>query len=42
MLRAPAKERIVFENSGHRPSFEEPAAFAALMTRILDETYSAR
>ena len=29
MLKAPAKERIVFENSGHRPSFEEPAAFAA-------------
>jgi proline iminopeptidase len=41
MLKGPAKERIVFENSGHRPSFEEPAAFAKLMIRILDETYAA-
>lgn len=40
-LEAPSKERIVFEQSGHRPSFEEPATFAALMTRIRDETYSA-
>jgi proline iminopeptidase len=41
MLEAPSKERIVFERSGHRPSFEEPAVFAALMTRILDVTYPA-
>ena len=40
-LEAPSKERLVFEQSGHRPSFEEPATFAALMTRIRDETYSA-
>ena len=39
MLKAPSKERIVFGHSGHRPLFEEPAAFAALMTRVLDDTY---
>jgi pimeloyl-ACP methyl ester carboxylesterase len=37
MLEAPSKEMIVFEHSGHRPSFEEPAAFASLMARILGE-----
>ncbi len=39
-LEAPAKERIVFEHSGHRPSFEEPARFAQVMARVLDETSS--
>jgi len=39
MLEALSKERIVFEHSGHRPLFEEPAAFASLMSRILDDTY---
>jgi pimeloyl-ACP methyl ester carboxylesterase len=39
MLEAPSKEMIVFEHSGHRPPFEEPAAFASLMATILDETY---
>jgi hypothetical protein len=38
LLQAPAKERIVFERSGHRPSFEEPATFAELMRRVRDET----
>ena len=38
MLDAPAKERIVFEHSGHRPQFEEPAAFATLMRRVAAET----
>jgi pimeloyl-ACP methyl ester carboxylesterase len=38
MLDAPSKEMIVFEHSGHRPSFEEPAAFAALMARIVQDT----
>ena len=33
-LVAPAKERIVFEHSGHRPSFEEPARFAEVMRRV--------
>ncbi len=38
VLRAPAKERVVFEHSGHRPLFEEPAEFAKLMRRVLAET----
>ena len=38
MLEAPAKERIVFEHSGHRPSFEEPDRFSDLMTRVVEET----
>jgi pimeloyl-ACP methyl ester carboxylesterase len=41
MLEAPTKEWIVFDHSGHRPSFEEPAKFADLMTRVRDETYGA-
>ncbi len=39
MLEAPLKEMITFEHSGHRPLFEEPAAFASLMSRILGDTY---
>lgn len=39
MLDAPIKERVVFEHSGHRPLFEEPSTFAALMADILKETY---
>lgn len=39
MLSAPHKEMIVFEHSGHRPLFEEPAAFADVMQSILDATY---
>jgi pimeloyl-ACP methyl ester carboxylesterase len=38
-LEAPSKELIVFEHSGHRPSFEEPAAFVSVMTQVLEETY---
>ena len=41
MLDVPAKERVVFEHSGHRPQFEEPAAFAALMRRVAAETGGA-
>jgi len=37
-LEAPSKEMIVFERSGHRPLFEEPAAFAALMDKIANDT----
>ncbi len=33
-LEAPIKEMVVFEHSGHRPLFEEPAAFAELMKKI--------
>jgi pimeloyl-ACP methyl ester carboxylesterase len=39
MLEAPSKELVVFEHAGHRPSFEEPAAFVSVMTRVLQETY---
>ncbi len=38
-LEAPSKELVVFEHSGHRPSFEEPAAFAELMGNVLGMTY---
>ena len=41
MLQAPSKEMIIFEHSGHRPPFEEPAAFASLMKRILADTYGS-
>jgi pimeloyl-ACP methyl ester carboxylesterase len=34
ILEAPSKEMVVFEHSGHRPLFEEPAAFASLMRRV--------
>ena len=41
MLEAPSKEMTIFEHSGHRPLFEEPAAFASVMTRVLDDTYAS-
>jgi proline iminopeptidase len=37
-LQAPAKELIIFDRSGHRPSFEQPAEFASLMRRIVGDT----
>jgi proline iminopeptidase len=37
-LSAPYKELVLFERSGHRPSFEEPGEFAALMARVLEQT----
>lgn len=40
-LDAPAKQRVVFERSGHRPSFEQPADFSALMSEIVADTYAA-
>jgi pimeloyl-ACP methyl ester carboxylesterase len=39
MLEAPSKELVVFAGSGHRPPLEEPAAFAQVMARVLDDTY---
>jgi pimeloyl-ACP methyl ester carboxylesterase len=39
MLEAPSKERIIFEHSGHRPLFEEPAVFTSLMAKVLVDTY---
>ena len=38
-LNAPCKEMVTFEHSGHRPPFEDPAAFISVMTRVLDDTY---
>jgi pimeloyl-ACP methyl ester carboxylesterase len=38
MLDAPSKEMITFEHSGHRPPFEEPAAFVTVMTGVLEKT----
>lgn len=38
-LEAPSKELVVFERSGHRPHFEQPAEFAALMSRVASETH---
>jgi pimeloyl-ACP methyl ester carboxylesterase len=37
-LEAPHKEWILFENSGHRPLFEEPGAFAEMMLKVLEDT----
>ena len=34
-LEAPSKQLIRFEESGHRPSFEEPDAFHAVMTELV-------
>jgi proline iminopeptidase len=42
MLEAPSKEMIIFDHSGHRALFDQPAEFASLMSRILDETYRDR
>lgn len=37
MLEAPFKELIVFDHSGHRPLFEEPAAFVEVMKKVLED-----
>jgi proline iminopeptidase len=42
ILEAPSKEMITFKDSGHRPLFEEPAAFASIMIRVLDATYGSK
>lgn len=38
LLDAPVKHAVTFTDSGHRPLFEEPAAFAALMREVLAAT----
>jgi pimeloyl-ACP methyl ester carboxylesterase len=38
-LEAPMVDRIVFEHSGHRPSFEEPAEFVRVMRDLVAATY---
>jgi proline iminopeptidase len=42
LLEAPVKEEVVFAASGHRPSFERPAEFAALMARVAAAAEPAR
>lgn len=39
MLDAPSKKSVIFERSGHRPLFEEPAEFSRLMQSVLAETH---
>jgi len=34
LLGAPNKELIEFDNSGHRPHFEEPVKFARVMEKV--------
>ena len=41
-LDAPAKEWVVFEGSSHRASFERPADYARLLTRVLADTQPVR
>lgn len=38
LLNAPTQGARALEHSGHRPQFEEPREFAALMRRVLNET----
>lgn len=37
ILEAPSKELVVVEGAGHRPSFEDPAAFTQLLRRVAEE-----
>lgn len=38
MLDAPSKDLVIFEDSGHRPSFEQPGEFAKLMEEVAAAT----
>ncbi len=40
MLRAPRKQWVLFERSGHTPPYDEPGHFAELMRRVSAETGS--
>jgi len=43
LLKAPRKQRFIFENAGHSVAFEQFEAFSNIMTEtILPETYSKR
>ena len=39
-LDAPSKDLVIFEDSGHRPSFEQPADFTRLMEEVAAATRS--
>lgn len=41
-LEAPAKELVIFEDSGHRPSFEQPADFVRVMRDVVGATDGSR
>nr|WP_162907962.1 alpha/beta hydrolase [Allorhizocola rhizosphaerae] len=34
LLQAPRKELVVIDGAGHRPQFERPTEFVALMRRV--------
>lgn len=38
LLDAPDKQRVIIEDAGHRPSFEQPDAFADLMREVAATT----
>jgi pimeloyl-ACP methyl ester carboxylesterase len=38
LLRAPAKQLVVLDTSGHRAMFEQPDRFVEVMTRVLAQT----
>jgi len=38
LVDAPAKQRFVFEGSGHRAHFDQPGRFAELMANVLETT----
>jgi pimeloyl-ACP methyl ester carboxylesterase len=38
ILNAPTKDMIIFEHSGHRPLFEEPADFSEVMQHVLENS----
>lgn len=42
LLEAPSKRLVTFENSGHRPLWEQPALFHELMTTVLIDTAPTR
>jgi pimeloyl-ACP methyl ester carboxylesterase len=41
VLDASSKHLIVLERAGHRALFDQPAAFASIMSRVLDQTYGS-
>jgi len=36
LLKAPKKQYVLFENSGHDPAWEEPAKYHAELKRVYD------
>lgn len=42
MIKAPSKEKVFFERSGHRPNFEQPGRFVEVMRDVLNDTYPTK